>query len=102
MPRDEFCWFIEGEATYVRDTGETVEVKPSTAVHFPAGWRGRCTVRATMRNTYMLSREATPGAGTFGGDGAAQVLADPQGAAGRKRDGGLDLHAGLLALACDT
>jgi uncharacterized protein len=74
IPRDEFCWFIDGHATYVRDTGEVVEVRPSTAVHFPAGWRGRCTVRATMRNTYMLSGEATPGPG-----GVARVLVDPLG-----------------------
>ncbi len=54
IPRDEFCHFIAGRATYVRDDGEVIEVRPGTAVHFPAGWTGICTVHATIRNAYML------------------------------------------------
>jgi uncharacterized cupin superfamily protein len=59
IPRDEFCHFIAGRATYVRDTidgsvGETIEVRPGTCVHFSAGWSGICTVHETIRNAYML------------------------------------------------
>lgn len=54
IPRDEFCHFIAGRATYVRDTGEVIEVTPGTCVHFPAGWTGICTVHETLRNVYML------------------------------------------------
>jgi uncharacterized cupin superfamily protein len=54
VPRDEFCHFIAGRATYVRDDGETIEVRPGTCVHFTAGWTGRCTVHETLRNVYML------------------------------------------------
>jgi len=59
IPRDEFCHFIAGRATYVRDAidgqeGEAIEVRPGTCVHFPAGWSGICTVHETIRNAYML------------------------------------------------
>jgi uncharacterized cupin superfamily protein len=54
IPRDEFCHFVAGHATYTRDSGEVVEVGPATAVMFPAGWTGTCTVHATIRNLYML------------------------------------------------
>ena len=54
IPRDEFCHFIAGRATYVRDTGEVIEVTPGTCVHFTAGWTGICTVHETLRNVYML------------------------------------------------
>ena len=54
IPRDEFCHFIAGRATYVGDDGETIEVRPGTCVHFPAGWTGVCTVHETIRNAYML------------------------------------------------
>jgi len=54
IPRDEFCHFIAGRATYQRDTGEVIEVTPGTCVHFTAGWTGLCTVHETLRNAYML------------------------------------------------
>ena len=54
IPRDEFCHFVAGRATYRRDTGEVIEVRPGTCVHFRAGWIGTCTVHETMRNVYML------------------------------------------------
>ena len=54
IPRDEFCHFIAGRATYLRDTGEVIEVTPGTCVHFTAGWTGICTVHETLRNVYML------------------------------------------------
>jgi len=54
IPRDEFCHFIAGRATYQRDNGEVIEVTPGTCVHFTAGWTGICTVHETLRNVYML------------------------------------------------
>ncbi len=54
IPRDEFCHFVAGRATYTRDDGEVIEVGPGTAVMFPAGWTGTCRVHETMRNLYML------------------------------------------------
>lgn len=54
IPRDEFCHFIAGHATYIRDNGEVIEVTPGTCVHFTAGWTGICTVHETLRNAYML------------------------------------------------
>jgi uncharacterized cupin superfamily protein len=55
IPRDEFCHFVAGRATYVGDDGETVEVGPGAVVCFPAGWTGTCTVHETIRNLYMLA-----------------------------------------------
>jgi uncharacterized cupin superfamily protein len=55
IPRDEFCHFVAGRATYRSDTGEVIEVTPGTAVVFPAGWAGECEVHETMRNTYHLT-----------------------------------------------
>ncbi len=54
IPRDEFCSFVAGEATYTHDDGSTVAVSPGTVVMFPAGWTGTCEVRETIRNLYML------------------------------------------------
>jgi len=54
IPRDEFCHFIAGRATYTSDTGQVIEVRPGTCVHFHAGWTGTCVVHETMRNLYML------------------------------------------------
>lgn len=55
IPRDEFCHFVAGRATYRSDAGEVIEVAAGTAVLFPAGWTGECTVHETLRNTYMLA-----------------------------------------------
>ncbi len=55
IPRDEFCHFVAGNALYTHDDGSTVEVSPGTVVLFPAGWRGTCEVRETIRNLYMLA-----------------------------------------------
>ena len=57
IPRDELCYFVAGEATYRRNTGETIEVTPGTLVLFHAGWSGDCTVHTVLRNTYMLACE---------------------------------------------
>lgn len=59
IPRDEFCHFVAGRATYRSNAGEVIEITPGTAVLFPAGWAGECTVHETLRNTYYLTdREA--------------------------------------------
>jgi len=55
IPRDEFCHFVVGRATYTSDDGEVIEVEPGTAVTFLAGWTGECVVHETMRNIYMLA-----------------------------------------------
>ena len=59
VPGDELCFFLSGQATYTEHNGETIEVGPGTVVHFPSGWTGRCDVRETIRNTYMLVRRPT-------------------------------------------
>lgn len=55
IPRDEFCHFVAGRATYEGDGGEVIEVTPGTCVLFPAGWSGTCTIHETIRNLYMLT-----------------------------------------------
>jgi uncharacterized cupin superfamily protein len=55
IPRDEFCHFVAGHATYRSDDGEVIEVSPATVVMFPAGWTGECSVHETIRNIYMLA-----------------------------------------------
>lgn len=55
IPRDEFCHFIAGRATYRSDEGEVTEITPGTAILFPAGWTGECLVAETIRNLYFLT-----------------------------------------------
>ncbi len=54
LPRDEFCHFVAGRATYVDDDGDVIEVTPGTVVHFPEGWSGKVTVHETIRSLFML------------------------------------------------
>lgn len=61
IPRDELCYFVAGRATYRSDTGETIEVREGTAVMFPAGWAGECTVHEAIRNTYILAADDSVG-----------------------------------------
>lgn len=71
IPGDELCFFTSGEACYESVDGERIEVIPNTLVFFEAGWRGRCTVKATMRNSYIFSsRPQRP-------DARAQTLYNP-------------------------
>jgi uncharacterized protein len=51
---DEFCHFLEGNSVYTHDDGEVIEIKPDTLAFFPAGWRGICEVRETVRKVYMI------------------------------------------------
>jgi uncharacterized cupin superfamily protein len=55
IPRDEFCHFVAGRASYHSDEGEVIEVFPGTAILFPAGWEGECHVMETIRNLYFLT-----------------------------------------------
>jgi len=57
IPRDELCYFVAGRATYRSDSGEIIEVRQGTAVMFPAGWTGECTVHEAIRNTYILAAD---------------------------------------------
>lgn len=54
LPRDEFCHFVSGRATYTHADGTKTHVRPGTCVLFPAGYTGTCTVYETLRNLYML------------------------------------------------
>jgi uncharacterized cupin superfamily protein len=72
VPRDEFCYFVGGRATSVSDTGEVIEVSAGTAVMYPGGWSGECTVHETIRNSYMLSEDEPAQAA-----GPAALLQDP-------------------------
>ncbi|MES0185627.1 cupin domain-containing protein [Mesorhizobium sp. C386A] len=40
---DEFCHFLSGRGTYVRENGEEIPVEAGTLVFFPAGWAGTST-----------------------------------------------------------
>src|ERR1035437_541369 len=37
---DTLCYFQRGRGLFRRDTGESIDVVPGTAVHFKEGWRG--------------------------------------------------------------
>jgi uncharacterized cupin superfamily protein len=54
VTRDEFCHFLAGRCTYVRDDGEVIEIVPGTAAFFAEGWRGVCTVHETVTKVYMI------------------------------------------------
>jgi uncharacterized cupin superfamily protein len=51
---DEFCHFLAGSSLYTHDDGEKIEIKPDTLAFFPAGWKGNCEVRETVRKVYMI------------------------------------------------
>jgi uncharacterized cupin superfamily protein len=54
VEKDEFCYFLAGEAVYTSDTGEKLTVKAGMAAAFPAGWNGECQVVETVRKVYMV------------------------------------------------
>ncbi|HEX9790345.1 MAG TPA: cupin domain-containing protein [Kiloniellales bacterium] len=54
VTRDEFCHFLTGACTYTADDGTRLEIEGGDAAFFPAGWRGVCAVRQTVRKTYMI------------------------------------------------
>ncbi len=51
---DEYCHFIEGNCTYVHETGEVIEIEPDTLAFFPKDWRGTCRIAQTVRKVYMI------------------------------------------------
>lgn len=51
--RDEFCYFLEGRATYTSQDDEVIEVEPGTTVLFPSGWTGTCRVHEQVKKIYM-------------------------------------------------
>jgi uncharacterized protein len=51
---DEFCHFLAGSSLYTHDDGEQIEIVPDTLAFFPAGWKGNCEVRETIRKVYMI------------------------------------------------
>jgi uncharacterized protein len=55
IPADEVVYVLSGSATYRRDTGEVIEARPDTLIHFKEGFAGEATVHDTLRLTYMLS-----------------------------------------------
>lgn len=82
LPRDELCYFIRGSGVYESEGGQFVEIRPERLVFFPAGWRGKCSVTATLRNTYMLNNFASAG------QAEALVLDSPAGLEGPFKDWG--------------
>jgi uncharacterized cupin superfamily protein len=54
VTRDEFCHFLAGRCTYVHESGEVLEIEPGTAAFFAEGWKGVCTVHATVTKVYMI------------------------------------------------
>lgn len=52
VTRDEFCHFLAGRCTYVRDSGEVIEITPGTAACFPeAGAAPAPSMRRSARST---------------------------------------------------
>jgi uncharacterized cupin superfamily protein len=54
VTRDEFCHFLAGRCTYVRDDGEVIEITPGTIAFFARDWKGVCTVHETVTKVYMI------------------------------------------------
>ncbi len=53
---DELCHVVSGNAVYKADTGEVIEVKPGTVVHFKQGWHGVVEVTGGIRMVYMKTK----------------------------------------------
>ncbi len=54
VEKDEFCYFLSGKAIYYSDDGEVLVVEAGVAGCFPAGWKGECEVKETVRKVYMV------------------------------------------------
>ncbi|MES0007803.1 MULTISPECIES: cupin domain-containing protein [unclassified Mesorhizobium] len=50
---DEFCHFLSGRGTYVRENGEEIPVEAGMLVFFPAGWAGTSTITQTLTKAFM-------------------------------------------------
>lgn len=51
--KDEFCYFLDGEGSYVHDNGEEIPVHAGAIVFFPAGWSGRSIITKTLSKAFM-------------------------------------------------
>jgi len=51
--RDILCYFMRGHGFLRRDTDESIEVTPGTAVHFKEGWRGELESFEPVEASYM-------------------------------------------------
>jgi uncharacterized protein len=51
---DEFCHFLAGNSLYTHDDGELIEIQSDTLAFFPAGWKGVCEVRETVRKVFLI------------------------------------------------
>lgn len=72
VPRDEFCYYLAGRATSVGEDGERLAIRSGTAMMYPGGWKGECTVHETIRMSYMLTADDPTRPA-----GPASVLQDP-------------------------
>lgn len=50
---DMFCYFQHGRGFFRRETGESIEVTPGTAVQFKEDWRGRLESSEPLDASYM-------------------------------------------------
>ncbi len=50
---DQFCYFQRGRGFFRSATGEVIEARPGTAVHFKQGWLGELEVLERLDATYM-------------------------------------------------
>ena len=57
---DMFCYFQHGRGFFRRETGESIEVTPGTAVQFKEDWRGRLESSEPLDASYMTCGGAPP------------------------------------------
>jgi uncharacterized cupin superfamily protein len=53
VTQSESCTFIKGRAIFHADSGEKVDIRPGTAIFFPANTTGIWEVKETLRKVYM-------------------------------------------------
>lgn len=54
LKSDEFCHFLAGHGLYKHDDGDVIEIEPDTVAFFPAGWKGICEIRDTVRKAFLI------------------------------------------------
>ena len=57
VKESESCTFIKGHAIFHADSGETIDIRPGTAIFFPANTTGIWEVKETVRKVYMTVKE---------------------------------------------
>jgi uncharacterized cupin superfamily protein len=53
VTQSESCTFIKGHAIFHADSGEKIDIRPGTAIFFPANTTGIWEVQETVRKVYM-------------------------------------------------